>query len=282
MIRRLRTFLGRVILPQENHEGSPPPNLCFTHIPKCAGQSVVAAFRSNYAHTTHASTNYPAALNAFKDAYGSKLITFREFNLGWSRYRQSILRMYLETGYPLVYGHHPCKRSILNDFKASRNFVTVLREPVSRFISNYVYDRTGPCKHLFQSSLDPQEELLEYMDSEEAKWMANLQVSMLGGYYEQDHSFELELQLAKENLEEYLAVGFVDELTKFSDNLNNKLGLKLEFGAINKTDSWRKSSQTDFDYYSLFSENVRDRIRALAKFDIMLFEHAEDRYKSLT
>lgn len=252
------------------------PALCYVHLPKCGGQSLVSALRQIYRGVPHRSTNMGAAITAFNMTYGGDIGDTREREIEWNRYRQSLLILYLETGIPLVYGHHPCGKDILDTFSSTYAFITVLREPVSRFISNYVYDRTGPRKEYFPSELNPEKELEKYLESEEARWMANTQVAMLGGYIKSDHSFEKSLDEAMKNLTQYTAVGFTEELEKFGTKLQDRLGRELQIGRVNTTRKWENQDSRRFNYKSLFTDAVRDRIREISKTEYTLYERAHD------
>lgn len=269
----MKQFLKK--LAGKEKKGQDLPNLCFVHLPKCGGQSLVSSLKSLYKDCSFQSTDMGAAIEAFESTYGPFEGISRSRELEWNRYRQSLLMLYLGTGIKLVYGHHPCGKEVLDRFSGSYRFITVLRDPVSRFISNYVYDRVGPRREAFQSDLDPKEELEAFLHSEQAVWLANLQVSMLGGYLSSSRRLEANFNLAKENLQRYAVVGFTEDMEQFSDAMKRELHLELSIPKINTGGRWQMDQ---FDYKSLFDQEIKKRIEGIARPEMDLYHWAHGQF----
>lgn len=246
---------------------------CFIHIPKCAGQSVVMALKRCYDGKPSASMDYGPALEAFK-RYHAETSTFEETEASWGLFRVFLLDYYLGKGVDCVYGHFPCPTRTIEHFSNTHKFITVLREPVARFISNYIYDRTGPMRGLYKSDLNPEDELEQFLESEDAKWLANTQVSMIGGYCRAHESLNSTLERAMKNLELYAVVGVTEDLQTFVSQAREKTGLNLEIERVNTTKQWESESASDFDYRSLFCERVTAKIAELSGFDDALYKYA--------
>lgn len=258
--------------------GKVPPRrekICFVHLPKCAGQSLVATLKASYPHFSVQSTNLGAAIQSFDAFYESLVSSAWQRELEWSRYRQSLLQLYLGTGIPFVYGHHPCGTEILEVHRHEYRFITVMREPVSRFISNYIYDRTGPRKEAYYSDLEPEQELMNFLESEQAVFMANTQLMMLGGFLGVEENLQRNYERAIANLEQYAIVGFTEDLASLSAKFEKNLNIHLSIPKINTGSGWQKEG---FDYKSLFDEEVRNRISRLAELEIQLYQLAYARY----
>lgn len=247
------------------------PKLCFIHLPKCGGQSLVSALKTTYSGTSYRSTDMGAAIDAFESLYAPFYSAPWEREIEWSRYRQSLLRLYLGTGIRLVYGHHSCSSEVLDDFINEYRFITVMREPVSRFISNYIYDRTGPRKEAYRSDLDPAEQLEAYLQSEQAVFLANTQVMMLGGYLGNTENLDKNYEQAKKNLQRYSLIGSTEQMGAFSINLEEFLNVKLRIPEINTARKWRNSN---FDFQTLFDAKIKKRIRELAERELDLYNWA--------
>ena len=112
------------------------PRFCFIHVPKCGGASVSAGFRSSY-HWVERIIRPNFRISLFAAEYASE-----QFGLKPSIVRQAALAHALGISqYKFATGHVHAAPDIVEHYMEQWNFVTVLRDPVSRFISSYIYNR---------------------------------------------------------------------------------------------------------------------------------------------
>ena len=58
-------------------------------------------------------------------------------------YRSQVAANYLFKNYPIVSGHFHINKNIIHSYKEKYNFITILRDPVERFISHYKYNKVN-------------------------------------------------------------------------------------------------------------------------------------------
>lgn len=119
------------------------PRIFFCHVPKCAGGSISAAIYDSYSIRERLFTSmFRINLRASDMAYkicSKDMMEVREVVLCYN--------LSLPT-YTFGAGHCRCRPQLVQSYKDSWNFVTILRDPVVRWISEYVYntytDKTVP------------------------------------------------------------------------------------------------------------------------------------------
>jgi hypothetical protein len=165
-----------------------------------------------------------------------------------SRYRRHPNRI------RLVRGHHHVsydQRQIWGPRPVE--YITMLREPVARFISHSGYGTT---------SLEALRELEEHPSVN-----FNLQTTYLCGCPELCASSEANLELAKKNLAQYKLVGITE---RFDDSV--ELYTKL-FGYPHV--GWRQNPRVVSPRKPPIPDEVRERIRERSHMDVRLYEFAK-------
>ena len=137
--------------------------VCFIHLPKTAGSSLqrVLAFNTMPQHVV---TIYSNDMN-----YATMLL----------RRKMGTEIRELETVTPtLIIGH--IGFGLLDPFGMSGTYLTLMREPISRCISEYNFAKENTHHHLHQTIHQENISLLDYFRLY-PKWHTNLQARMLGG-----------------------------------------------------------------------------------------------------
>ena len=112
------------------------PKIHFIHIPKCAGNSVFLGIRDALDIESTEMLDVGVSIQAARQV---------KWGLPWGAWeehylecRQYLLQCALHRGVGLIGGHFPFSPVAKFWFQKEYRFVTVLREPVERFISNLV------------------------------------------------------------------------------------------------------------------------------------------------
>src|SRR4030042_2161170 len=104
--------------------------ICYCHVPKCAGISVSSAIARKFLklHERILIPNFGVDLEATGRA--SKITSRPMGNL-----REELLAYALSLSkYKFASGHIPCRPKLVEEFHKTWNFVTILRNPVDRWI----------------------------------------------------------------------------------------------------------------------------------------------------
>ncbi|MEO1684091.1 MAG: hypothetical protein AAFS06_12630, partial [Cyanobacteria bacterium J06631_12] len=110
--------------------------VAFLHLPKCGGTSIAASIAeaigansSGYVDPIQTRKLAQLYMEDFEQAEGTKLL----FTI-----RRALFFDYFMEGRPYIYGHFPIIRKCLLNSQGYE-FVTLLREPTQRFISQFKY-----------------------------------------------------------------------------------------------------------------------------------------------
>ncbi|MCC5805496.1 MAG: sulfotransferase family 2 domain-containing protein [Opitutales bacterium] len=247
------------------------------HIPKCAGTALIAALKAGLGGVACRSMDHRRTFRALR-AQRSEWET-DAWMLQWIGHRQALFYAWLSEKVPFVYGHMPVSARTLDAHGAGYRFFTVLRDPVERFISNYVYDKTGPGERipdvLPTGKANPRAELECFLETPEARWMALEQVLMLAGL-DDCGGFEPEdaAQRAVANLEKFSLIGFTHDMKAFERRFAETFGVSIAMESRNTTADWIRKKDARADYYSAFDDTVRARVNALCACEYRVYEEA--------
>lgn len=156
----------------------------------------------------------------------------------------------------LVTGHFPYfDIPDVVDEKSEWIRLSVLRDPVKRFLSEYYYNTHKSSDHLkIDVSLD------DYLSSDRAK--------LSGSTYLKWFSSECNMEEAKENIQKLDVLGFQENLNELANNLNSSYGMRVKLKQINKRPKASKS---------LLEENITDvqlaKIKELCEKDMNLYDY---------
>ncbi len=259
-LRRLRIYLPRLTKMLFNKSLS--HNCCYMHVPKSGGSSVHEALRA-----TVPFNKYIGAIDAISTRRAASVIfankndriTLHEdgphceklFNI-----REYQLLTYMAQEMGLVYGHFLFSERADEFFGSSYKYVTVLRDPVKRVISNY-----RAAKHIKYITDD----FDAYLDSDVAKRHARVNLRYFSGIAEiNDDCCEDALSRSKKNIEKFSVIGFVDNLELFCKQF------KKHFTVMPKIYHYNSAKGDNID----LTQRQLKNIEKLCKYDIEIHKHA--------
>lgn len=190
--------------------------LVFPHVPKCGGQSVVSAI-SESTERAHNRLDCEYLNTAVCDSLSQGDV------LRWLKISSDVFAYQcLASRANIVIGHAPLLGSVRKSLPLDTKVVTLLREPVSRWISNYVYDRYkigGVGKH----SLDIESYLVSGKGKASGQYYARFFASSDGYSIEENVIDE-----AVSNLVSFDLVGDTSDMSAFTQQLEILVGVPLK------------------------------------------------------
>ena len=188
--------------------------IVFTHIPKCAGTSVGHAIGRTVHPFSRHTLNYRAA-NAAGQMLADRKVTTS--GLGDDLpYLQFLLCYHLNRGFRYIGGHYPVSKQVLQTYGDQYRFVTLLRDPVERWKSEFIFQSGLRGHNETASTMSLEDEFDEVISSNLGLLMGTMMNSMLTSQYPAtpDEAANL-VNAANETLALYSVVGTIDKMDAF-------------------------------------------------------------------
>ncbi|MFN3193068.1 MAG: sulfotransferase family 2 domain-containing protein [Aureliella sp.] len=232
----------------------PKPKLHFIHIPKTAGMSFVDAMirlygRDSYVDLVAKSKQAAGAL--YREEFAAK----NEYS-----FRHHLIAYQMACGTGFISAHAPFSVQ-LHDAFPEYHVVTVLRNPVERYLSEYYFNKTKKDGH---AKLDiGLEEFSETARGiEQGEILTKYICDSLGKHEANNNSLARAKEILKSRFE---IIGFVERLHEFELALGTRLNIKPSIRHLNKSAAGAKT----------LSRHLRARIEKLCDQDLELYEFAK-------
>jgi hypothetical protein len=197
--------------------------IVFHHVPKCGGTSAGRALRRAYILSQDTVTP-EASMKAF-DAAREDRPNLSAGDVSELREMMLLYMLYADTR--CVSAHIPFSDAAYKRFAGRYVFVTLLRDPVDRFISNYFWSHQHPrgVGHIAES-------LEEFLLTKRARHLGSTYVRYFCGEPGQEFTAR-HVDAAIRNLHRMECVGFLDEVGRFGAALRQLTGKRLRIGREN-------------------------------------------------
>jgi len=183
----------------------------FLHLPKCGGVSLNRALSRAFGPHNLAALD-PTAGRRAAELLGEP----------YEEYRSSLLWYYMSMqGVNVVTGHFSWSDEVYNRFCEEWTYVTLLRDPVSRWLSHYFYNRYGGGEYCAI-----EQDLLDFLGSRRARKMGTLYTRRLSDSHAEN--LDQRVEQAKSNLKKFDIIGTLDRLSEFKLKLSGKTGISLD------------------------------------------------------
>ena len=224
-----RALLGR----------DPRRGLVFHHIPKCAGSAIALSMRQHYAPWQYRAVPSDATVQTarfFDPAEAASPAASRRLtDAHWvdvHAYRLRLLHTFLTNGARAVGGHIAYHPGIHEQFQHSHSFVTILRDPVERFVSQYFYTKHAHSYVRLPADFDDDD-----LEAVGPVW-GSMITFFLGAGAELESAAAGDaadrwVPEAKRTLERLPVVGFVDDMDAFRRRLADTIGVRIDIGRRN-------------------------------------------------
>lgn len=199
-----------------------PERIVFHHVPKCGGTSVGRAIRRAYLLSQ-------ATVTPVESERAFDLARARRDDLAGldvSHLREMMLLYHLAADRRCVAAHVPFSDVAFEAFRDRYRFLTVLRDPVDRFVSNVAWSRRAGA---FFKIREPLEDFLKTerarkLGATYARYFCGTPGGRRDGW---------SVAKAVENLRRMDGVGFLDDLAGFRDTLFDLTGHRFRIGHEN-------------------------------------------------
>lgn len=250
--KSLRTTAVERLLPQK---------FVFHHIPKCGGTSVGRALRKRYI-LSQATVTPEASYRAFKTFTGRS--DREQMLIDVLDLREQMLLYHMYENVRGLSLHVRFSEAAYGQFKDSYKFVTILRDPIARFVSHYHWSHNKPDAHA-----RIEDDFETFLQSERARRIGATYVEYLCGLPKEVPPYSDEaIAAAIQNLSRFQVIGRLDQLDRFESDLKRELGVRIRIGHENKGKpvARRKSE--------LENPDLKARIAALCAPDLAIWEAA--------
>ena len=227
----------------------------YCHVPKCAGVSLSRALRDQL-FAASAESCFRIDLRAARQAaetFSFGMMEAREFLLA---YNLSLKKNRYGSG------HVFCRPRLIHRFAGEWSFVTILRNPVDRWISEYVYNKHKQ-SNWFKCTLDPE----SYLASRTAVISGRSYLryfSSIPDNYEGDlNEF---IDEAVTNLMRFSVIGTLENLDRWAEFFRERFDCRLSVRHLN--------ASPKPEVVSAFrgSESTMKRVRELCHADLQVYE----------
>ncbi len=276
--------LHRVGKAQQNQA-----KFAFVHVPKSGGISIDLAMREQFAKPGEARFSREGAIEMSLTTFNKEITdldSIAQFSDHHARQLNGLLAYHLTQNWQYISGHVSTNQHIIENFAQQYHFITVLREPVSRFISNYIYNKlTNSLPIMAPNNLNSDNLIAEvgHILAHRRGWqMANVMSMCITGRFAKDAADAQKIQSEfADNLAAYKVVGFLDNLDSFSKQIKQLSNKQINIGNHNTTDSFldEKKQHVKSTLQNYFNEpNVKAQLEHLCRFDIENYQRAKEKY----
>ncbi|WP_424934303.1 sulfotransferase family 2 domain-containing protein [Amaricoccus macauensis] len=198
----------------------------FHHVPKCGGTSVGRALRKRYI-ISQATVTPESSFRAFEAFTGRS--DREQMLIDVLDLREQMMLYHMFEDVRGISLHVRFSNVAHERFHETYKFITVLRDPVARFISHYHWSHGKPHAH---ARID--EDFEDFLGTERARRLGATYVEYFCGIQKDaDITSDTAISAALDNLKRMDVVGDIGALDRFESDVQNALGVRVKIGHEN-------------------------------------------------
>lgn len=249
----------------------------YLHIPKCGGTSINKAIQACYHKWTLGDTpnffaiDHVASWETGEILNGNKLKPDVVDDQAVMNFREELLIYYMAQRHiSYIGGHFKFSEKAYEVFGEEFSYITILRNPVKRWISSYLYNRYRNPQKYRRIDLS----IEEYLESDFGKSQGYEYAKFLGGVDKGGDFMNREaVERAKNNLQKFCIVGFLEDMSDFETQFEKRFERRLNIGRLN--------SRPAKDNVSVeITESMMKKITQICEPDIDVYQYAVKRFAS--
>lgn len=231
----------------------------FLHVPKCGGTSLRIAIEDAF--------NFPKdskkydfhldimALDSASNILEKPIIELKRDLLNYCMAHKS---------YRYISGHFAYSERAMNSLGNEWKHITILRDPVSKFFSQYFYNRHKRNNH---HKLDCS--LEDFLKTDEAQHLGRNYIYLLvDGISSQEASKDIAIDQAIKNLEKFTLVGLLEYLDWFYEDFKSIFGAQLKIEERNKNPLSNKQQKQQI------TEEMKAQVKEICQPNLQVYQAA--------
>jgi len=244
------------------------------HVPKCGGTSIKNSIKQYYHSLDIRKDRDIVNINVLASYETTKVIhNVEPFETNYYEvleFEEQLLLYYMyQENIRYIAGHFSFSEIAYNQFKDKYAFITILRDPVKRWISHFFYNKY---KEGYLGKIEG--DLSKYLESPRSRSQGCEYVKKFYGKIDRniDYGSEQAIDRAKNNLNKFRVIGFLEHLDDFAIQLEESFGIRVKIPKLNvgpKSKSYMDST---------INKEIMDLIKVICKPDIEIYQYAVDNF----
>jgi sulfotransferase famil protein len=256
-------------------QGVPKENIFFLHLPKCAGTSISHAIKACYQTLDLKANSSLLSISAKASSDVVKMIDQTDYPHDITddspilAVREHLLLYFMSldtTKY--ISGHFTFSDVAYREFHSKYAFITVLRDPVNRWISSYFFNRYKSNDHR-----KIEEDITTHLQSKFGQSQGYEYVKFIGGADRTgNYTSRSAIDRAKNNLHKFDIIGFLEHQDVFLKQFQHRFGKKLKIEKKNQNPVLKTQRE------SVISDEIKAKIKECCKPDCEVYQYALDKF----